>query len=257
MKKNLFLSVVVLSALLTGCCKNSVTSDVYVPPVPRSNNAEVQDLAFSVGDEAKAKLRLKIVLGSGSKDFSRKLFEEVSDDLLSEAQIGAFQKYDGIIRIGNEFEVKDKTGEYFRVICKGIRIEMFFGNQLKMAKNIRLRPLPRKLGLDNAVEQYLPSAAREVSKFLSSRIAAVNREKLAVREIAIKISGSAKGGESAFSREVDKVARVISSINGVINYQNIAQDPASGSCTFRIVYSKEQMPQGIRNVLNNKLTELK
>ena len=52
MKKNLFLSVVVLSALLTGCCKNSVTSDVYVPPVPRSNNAEVQDLAFSVGDEA-------------------------------------------------------------------------------------------------------------------------------------------------------------------------------------------------------------
>ena len=171
--------------------------------------------------------------------------------------MGAFQQYDGVIRVSNEFEIKDKTGEYVRVICKGIRIEMFFGNQLKMAKNIRLRALPRKLGFDNAVDQYLTPAAREASKFLSSRIAAVNREKLAVREIVIKISGSTKESKRAFSREVDKVARVIGSIKGVINYRNIAQDPASSTCTFRIVYTKEQMPQGIRNVLNNKLTELK
>ena len=260
MKKNLLLAVVAFSALMTGCCKDHSTSGAAAPaPVPEKKErpAKVETLAFSVGDEVKAKLRLKIEHSKGNAEFSQKLFDLISDDLLSEAQIGMFRNYDGVIRLSNDFEIKDKTGEYVRVICKGIRVEMFFSNQLQMARRITLRPLPRKLGYDNAVEQYLTPAAREVRKFLARKIAEVNREQLAVREITVKIAGSRKGKVENFSQEVVRVAQTVSSIKGVLSYQILNQDPVVGNCTFRIVYVKGQLPQGMRNILNNKLAELK
>ena len=260
MKKSIFLTALACGAFLTGCCDVPVESAPQpAAPVPVKKKAEktkVENLSFAVGDEVKAKLRLRVDY-RGNKQFSQKLFELISDDLLSEAEFGSFSSYDGVIRLGNEFEVKDKSGEYFRVICKKVRVEMYFNDQLQVSRTLKLAPQPRKLGYDNAVEQYLEPAAREVRKFLANRIAAVNRSKLGVCEISVKISGSRARSSAAFSQEISKAAAALKSLPGVIKYENVAQDVAAGSCTFRVVYVKEKSPQGLRNIFNSKLASLK
>lgn len=248
--------VVFCGIFLSGCCTQNCSKDAAYPSaasVKKAKAARVQNISFSVADEVKAKLRLRVIYSQGNKNFSAKLLQLIADDLLSEVEIGNFSSCDGFIRLGNEFQTKDKTGEYFRVICKRIFVNVVCYDQLKAHKTIRLKAMPRKLGYDEAVEQYLEPAARELRKYLVPKIAELNNELLGVSQITVKIRNYRKGDSQTFSREVEKVARIIGSVRGVLKYQNIAQDSAAGTCTFRIVYAKGKMPQGVRNALNNKL----
>ena len=258
MKKSILGTAAVFCGIfLSGCCSEECSKEVapapVAPPVKKVTTARVQNISFSVGDEVKTKLRLQIRHSAGNEDFSERLVQMIGDDLLKEVEIGKFSESDGVIRLGNEFKVVDKTGEYVRVICKRISVSVVCYDQLKSSKTIRLKGMPRKLGYDNAVEQYLDPAARELRKYLVPKIAALNNELLGVSQITMQIRNFKRGDNQIFSREVEKIVRTLGTVNGVLKCQNIAQDIAAGTCTLRIVYSKRNFPQGVRNALNNKL----
>ena len=60
---------------------------------------------------------------------------------------------------------------------------------------------------------------------------------------------------NSLAAEVSKVAQILSSTSVIINYLNISQNVATATCSFRIVYLRDQFPQGLTNVLNLKLAK--
>ena len=144
---------------------------------------------------------------------------------------------------------------YYRVNCKQIDVSISTGKKVYAAMTCEVENLPRKLGLQNAKDQYLPQAVNAIAPFLGKELERISNEQVAVSEVNLTLANFQTKPEARYvSEQVNRVAEILSAMSGVLNFTNVRQDVNKATCTFRIVYLKEQFPQGIANVLNAKLS---
>ena len=228
-----------------------------VAPAPAPIRTATQAKAtFSVADEVNTKLRVAFNTPSNENNFTTKLARRLVEKVVvSKADIVLQEPCDMLISIDPEFEIIDKSREYYRVNCKQIYVTIRTARKVFAAKNCEVENLPRKLGLQNAKEQYLPQAVNEIAPFLGKELERISNSHVAVSEINLTLANLQSRPEPGYvSAQVNRVAEILGGMSGVLNFTNVRQDVNKATCTFRVVYLKEQFPQGFANVLNGKLS---
>lgn len=228
-----------------------------VEPAPAPIRTATEAKAtFSVADEVNTKLRVAFISSGEEKGFAAKLARRLAAKVVvSKADIVLQEPCDMVINIAPEFEIIDKTREYYRVNCKQIDVTIRTARKIFAAMTCEVENLPRKLGLQNAKEQYLPQAVNEIAPFLGKELEKISNDHVAVSEINLTLANLQSRPEPRYvSAQVNRVAEILGSMSGVLNFTNVRQDVNKATCTFRVVYLKEQFPQGFANVLNAKLS---
>lgn len=272
MKKFNIFTAAVFAVLASGCAsdnlppqaeeRNIVVSAPAVPvppvkPAPAPIRTVTQAKAtFSVASEVNTKLRIVFAAHGNENVFTAKLARRLAGKVVvSKADIINSGVCDMVINITPEFEVIDKTREYYRVNCKQIDVSISTGRKIYAAMTCEVENLPRKLGLQNAKDQYLPQAVNAIAPFLGKELERISNEQVAVSEVNLTLANLQTKPEPRYvSEQVNRAAEILSAMSGVLNFTNVRQDVNKATCTFRIVYLKEQFPQGIANVLNAKLS---
>lgn len=210
---------------------------------------------FSVAGEVNTKMRVFFVSSSAEKIFSSKLAGILSERVvLDKAQLCLNSAGDIMISLLPEFELIDKSGEYYRVNCRQISVVIASRQKVLARKIVMPEALPRKLGVQNAKNQYLASAAGEIVPFLKKELERISREEVAVGIVDFALANIQEQPEPRkIAQQVNKIVHILSTLPGVINFTNIKQDVPKAACSFRVVYLRDQFPQGLTNVLNLKL----
>ena len=255
--KNIFL-LACAGFVLAGC------TQVYVSPrqeslpaekSPINQNTQVNNNAFSIDSEVITKIRVKVFSDKSEESFCKKLSQRIASSMLSEnSEIVTVDPYDISIFLNPEFELFDKDGEYFRVDCRQITATIRSARKIYASKTIELKPMQRKISLARAKEQYLNPAAAELAPFISNELAKIAQSEIGVSEIKFNLANIREKADSAdIAYQVDRISRILSSTSGILNYSVIEQNINKASCTFRVVYLKDNVREGLTNVLNIKL----
>ena len=256
--KNLFFAIT-LTAIASGCTvdtpygQNRTSPIRPVPnPVRTSTRAEAN---FSATSEISTRLRAKFVCSESEMTFCSKLAARLASSVvLDQAELVNSAPFDVKIMIDPEFELMDKTGNYYRIICNQISVTVSSDRKVYSKITIEPKALPRKLGSQNAKDQYLKAAARELAPFLKKELEKLSTREVAVSEVKFGLENVQENPDAGnIAGKVEAVSRILASTPGVINYMNIQQDVRSATCSFRIVYMRDHFPQGLSNYLNLKL----
>ena len=252
-------TAVCIAVLCSGCATECSQAACGGQPLPQGH-APVRlvtqaNANFSVASEVNTKLRVVFRLSSAEKTFSLRLAERLAGSIvLDKADILINSPGDIVISITPEFELVDKTRDYHRVKCNRIAVSIASKQKVYAMKTIEPKALPRKLGIQNAKNQYLEPAAKALVPYLRKQLEKISNEYVAVSVVDFALANVQERPEPQYvAAQVNKVAQILSSTSGIINYTNIRQDVSTARCSFRIVYLKDQFPQGITNVLNLKL----
>lgn len=259
MKKiNLFFAAVSV-LFFGGCASDKVVIQRKPQPLPAAHApvraTTTANANFTVADEVNAKLRVSFYPSPAEKSFCIKLAKRLADSVvLDKADIVLSSGGDVVISLKPEFELIDKTGNYYRVNCNEFTASIFSKQKIYAMTTIEPAPLPRKLGADKAKNQYMKPIADAIVPFLKKELDKISNGQIAVSIVDFSLKNIQENPEPQYvAAQVNRIAQVLSSMSGVINYTNIRQDVSKAACSFRIVYLKEQFPQGITNVLNLKL----
>lgn len=266
MKSATFIIGLLSIFLLAGCA----TDKPYVPapakeikPIaPINTETTVNSEGFSIVDETNTCLRVRFSGTSAEKSFCEALVRRLAEAINKDGKVRVVNDtpYDLIIAVNPEFEIFDRDGDYVRIKCKqvffSIRPMHSKSKDVYAVKTVVPADLPRQLGADRAKEQYLPPVATEAVPFLNKELERICDNMLAVTEMKFRLKNYlSKPSPVQLAAQVEKINTVLSNMPGIVSIQNISQDTASASCTYRIVYLKEQFPQGIANVINLKLVK--
>ena len=262
MKNSVLFSAAVLGTLVfCGCIIPDADVSPRVKPLPTPAVApqpvsQVAVTSFTIENEVNTKLRAKINYSGLEADFSRRLAERLAATvILNKAEIVTGGPYDIAISVAPEFEIKDTDGEYTRAICREVVISVQINGSIYASKVIEPAPLPRRLGVANAKNQYLKQVASAAADFLSKNIDNISNSHIGVSELTFRLASTDGKLDSAkVAAQVEKLNIVLKSTNGIVNYTIVSQDNAKGLSSFRIVYMKNSFPQGLINVLNLKLS---
>lgn len=251
---------VITALLLTGCIdKPELTPQPAIKPVaPTPSRVHTQGEAnLSITSEVSTKLRVAFVNNPEESSFCNKLAQRLTGRvILDKAELLLNTDGDVKITITPEFELKDQSGSYYRVLCKEINVQVASPRKVYAMTTIEPAPLPRQLGMQNAKNQYLNYATNEIAAFLSKELEKISNNEVAVCIVNFALSNANEyASTNSLAAEVSKVAQILSSTSGIINYLNISQNVATATCSFRIVYLRDQFPQGLTNVLNLKLAK--
>ena len=260
MKKTNLLATVVFSMLFSGCA----IENAYVPPAKPQplppGQAPVRTVTqananFSVSSEVSTKLRVRFKWTSGEQTFASKLAERLAGNVvLEKAEIVLNSKGDAFITIDPAFELIDKTRNYYRINCKQISVAIASNHKIYAIKTVELKPMPRKLGAQNAKDQYLAPAVEAIAPFLKNELERISREEFSVSILNFALANVQEHPESQYvSAQINRIAEIMRTTPGIVNFENIRQDVSSATCSFRVVYLKDRFPQGLSNVLNTKL----
>ena len=259
MKKSNLLFAAAALALCIGCAGNTDMPQPPVPPLPPAPAPVIHetqaDANFTVTSETNAKLRASFKCDQSEHDFSRKLAERLLDQvILQNADLVMNGDSDILIVIAPEFELKDKTGNYYRIICNQIKVSMILNQKTIALKTIELKPMQRKLGIEQAKNQYLKPAVAKLVPYLRKELNRINNEHVAVAIVDFALANTKDQPSSdSIAKEVKKIAGIMVSTPGIINSSVIRQDVDKATCTYRVVYLKDKFPQGLQNELNLKL----
>lgn len=264
MKKLLFTLSVAILLFVTGCTFSEpvVTPKPAQLPPSKASAAPVspQPLhqSFSITKVVDAKMRVKFEYPQSEQQFCQKLADRLMDQIAVEkADLVAEAPYDAFIRITPVFEMKDQEENYFRVICQEVRVSISSNKRLLASTTITPEALPRKMGLDNAKNQYLKVIADKVQVFVGEKLDTLTATRLGVTNITFKIANQGIDNTLEYTAEqINKLDNILKRTSGISNYQIIAQDVTKGECTFRIVYMQNSFRQGIINFLSLELAKL-
>ncbi len=252
--------------LAVGC----VADKPYVPAPAKEVEAAAPVHAKNIGSEngfaivsdADTALRVAFTLTDAKNPFSWKLAERLAGMVCQDGKVRLVTAapYDLNIVIAPEFEVIDKDGGYVRIKCTqvsfAIRPMESKSKEIYAVKTIVPAELPRQLGEEKAVVQYVAPVAKEAAPFLEKELERLGNTKLAVTEMKFKLKNQlAKPDPVQLAAQAAKISGVLASMPGVVSAQNVFQDTKAAGCTFRIVYLKEQFPQGIANAINLELAK--
>ena len=262
MKKNILIICGALTAVLTGC--RPFVGETYVPPQqqpapavhsPIHVKTRAAEDSFSIESAVNTKLRIKIVFGTSEKTFCRKVAERLMNAvLLDNAELSINDPYDAVITLVPEFELVDSDGGYFRVKCTEFTAQIISDKKVYSSKTIEPAPLPRKLGLDNAKNQYVNPVVNALTAYLGKELQKISNNDISATEIRFVLKNFRENADSAsIARQVEKISSILHSMPGIVNYTNVAQHTSQAAVTFRIVYLKDKYPQGIVNAINVKL----
>lgn len=128
-------------------------------------------------------------------------------------------------------------------------------NQKTIAlKTIELKPMQRKLEIEQAKNQYLKPAVEKLVPYLRKELNRINNEHVAVAIVDFALANTKDQPSSdSIAKEVKKIAWIMVNTPGIINSSVIRQDVNKAACTYRVVYLKDKFPQGLQNELNLKL----
>ena len=263
MKTINLLAVAVISGLASGCASKVDTPSPQPSPqvqAPvKTSCPQVQAMVqkkgnFSAVREHDAKLRLAFSWKS-EDDFSVKLADRLTGNIvLEKADIVKPDNADAFIMIAPEFELKDKTGGYYRYSCSQVKISVISNRKIFAMKVFEPKEMPRKLGAQNAKNQYLNQTEKAITPFLKKELEKISKEQIAVRKVDFALKNTQAKTDSLYvAKQIDKIVRILGADANIIRFANIHQDNARAICSFRIVYLKEKFPQGIINYLNLKL----
>ncbi len=196
--------------------------------------------------------------GRFRENLARKLAEAVG--VAGNVRIVTEAPYDLDVVIKPEFEVFDRDGDYVRVKCKqvffAIRPMMTKSASIYAVKTIVPNDLPRQLGIERAKEQYVAAVEKEAVPFLEKELARLGGKMLAATEVNFKLKNDRLWPSPArLAAEVEKIDKSLASMPGIVSARNVSLGTDSAHCTYRIVYQKEQFPQGIVNAINLNLAK--
>lgn len=264
MNKTLFYIISLTTLVMSGC---TIPDAKISPAEPQRKEiqqapvkiTQVASSSFSITGNVDSKLRIKFSVPASEASFCNKLITKLQESAIPQnAEIVEDNRYDILVKIIPDFEEKDKDGNYFRIICNEIIISIHGFNKTLGIKSIEPVALQRALGLSNAKNQYVKPIAREAIPFISQKLENISNTKLGITEITFKLANTAKEDISfRIAKEIENLNSILNSQQGIVNYQNIFQDSINGICTFRIVYVKENYPQGLINALNLELKKSK
>lgn len=259
MKKNNLLFAVIVMVLSNGCAIENAQISPKVQPI-RQAPAPVRvvtqaDANFSIVNEVNTKLRVVFNWSAAEKSFCEKLAVRLAGAvILDKAEIVLNSSGDVIITLLPEFELLDKTREYYRIKCNQIEVSIASKQKVYAMTTVEPKSLPRKLGVQNAKNQYLAPAVKTIAPFLKKELEKISNESVAVSVVDFSLANVQENPESQYvAAQVNRISQILSSTPGVINFTNIRQNVANATCSFRVVYLKEKFPQGITNMLNLKL----
>lgn len=259
MKKSNLLFAVIVMALSNGCAIEKAQVSPKVQPIQQAP-APIREVTqananFSVVNEVNTKLRVFFSWPAAERSFCKNLAARLAGAvILDKAEIVLSPPDDVVIRLSPEFELLDKTHEYYRIKCNQISVSIVSPQKVYAVTTVELQPLPRKLGAQNAKNQYLAPAVKAISPFLKKELEKISNESVAVSVLDFSLANVQENPESQhIAAQVNKISQILSTTPGVINFTNIRQDVSKATCSFRVVYLKDQLPQGLANVLNLKL----
>ena len=259
MKKTNLLFAVIALALSNGCAIESAQISPEVKPIrkaPAPVRAVTQaDANFSVVSEVSTKTRAVFNYPAAEKTFCQNLAVRLAGTVvLDKAEIVFNSPGDVVIKLSPEFELLDKTRNYYRIKCNQISVSIASRQKVYAMTTIEPKPLPRKLGIQNAKNQYLAPAVKAIVPFLKKELEKISNKSVAVSVLDFSLANAQKNPESQYvAVQVNKISKILSSTPGIINFTNIRQDVSRATCSFRVVYLKDRFPQGLSNVLNAKL----
>lgn len=257
-KYNLFVAVM-LVVLSNGCALERAQISPNPQPIPQApapvRTVTQANANFSVASEVNTKLRVVFNWPAAEKTFSAKLAERLAGSvILDKAEITLNSTADLVVTIIPEFELLDKTREYYRIKCNQIKVSIASKQKVYAMTTVEPKSLPRKLGVQNAKNQYLAPAVKTIAPFLKKELEKISNESVAVSVVDFSLANVQENPESQYvAAQVNRISLILSSTPGVINFTNIRQNVANATCSFRVVYLKEKFPQGITNMLNLKL----
>ncbi len=269
MKHTHIIAGLALAATLAGCCSAPQTvppQPLPLPPAPAP--VELKNTGdkggFEIVSEANTKLRVLFTSSAAESAFASRLAQDLAEGINSSGNIRLVGSapYDLSIAITPLFEVFDTDGEYVRIKCSRVSIAVspaVSGNkELYSVKNIVPADMPRQLGAQRAKDQYLKPVAKEALPFLNKELARIADTKIAATEIKFQMKNwNAKPDAAELAHEAAKIKSVLDKTPGIISFQNISQNNASATCTYRVVYMKDAFPQGLVNDINSKLAAIK
>ena len=259
MKKISVFIAAVFAVLNSGCAIERTQVQALPQPLP-SSPAPIRDVTqananFSVAGEVNTKLRVCFNWNAAETTFNSNLAARLAEKVvLSKADLILNGKGDIVITLQPQFELLDKSGEYYRINCTQVTASIASAQKVYAMTTIEPKELPRKLGAQKAKNQYLNPVANTLAPFLKKELEKLCNEQVAVSVIDFALANVQEQPEPQYvAAQVNKISQILSSMSGIINFTNIRQDVSKASCSFRVVYLKEQFPQGIANVVNLKL----
>lgn len=264
-KMKRFVFAIFAAAALTGC--QSTTVKQPVPAAESQQNIQNQPVPtqatvdFSLDSATEAKLRAKFAWNDKEDTFCRDLARRLAQsgmlnyvDIVSDKN----KNCDIVITLNPEFEEKDKSGNYYNIVCNQIVASIQSSAKINSIITIEPKSMPRKLGLKNAKAQYLKPAVKELSPALIAALQKLNSDKLAVSNIKFQLKkNNDKPTNARGAAAVTQISDILKNMPGVLEYTNISQCGTLNTCTFRVVYLRANYPQGIYNALNLKLAKIK
>lgn len=223
-----------------------------VAPIRTHSQAEAN---FSVASEVNTKVRVAFNWNSSENTFCANLAERLAGKaILDKAEIVPKASADVEIVILSEFELVDKSGEYYRINCTKVSVSIVSKEKVYAMTTVEPKALPRKLGAQKAKNQYLPQVVEELVPFFRKELERLSNEHVVVCVVDFALANMQEKPDARYvAAQVNKIAQILSSTPGIISFSNIRQDVSKATCSYRIVYLKKQFPQGISNVLNLKL----
>ena len=197
---------------------------------------------------------------ANEKTFCSKLiFECVQRMLPKNVRVVSESKADMIVKIGCEFKEVSTFGEYVKMDCKavtagvvGIREE-----ELSSLMIVHPRSMERKLGRDEAMNQYVMPVCNELLPQLRSEIERLASENIAVEEIIFLVKCAPSGNATdEFRREVQRIKGQLDGTDGILSWDMLKQDAENQRCSFRVVYMRKKYPEGLGNKLGSKLADM-
>ena len=190
-------------------------------------------------------------------DFCRKVADECAQQLLPKhARVVTVPKADMTVVLDAEFKEIDAFGEYVRMECKECRAKILDIRKDELSSLIVVRPraLPRQLGRDEAVNQYVLPASRELVPRLRDEIDRLANENICVEEVTFLVKCVPfLNATRTFQREIQHIKAILNDERDILSWELLSQDAGNQRCRFRIVYKKGGFPEGLSNKLGSKL----
>ena len=259
MKKTNLSALAFLALLGFGCTLDEAGIAPKMEPLPTApapvRTATQAEANFSVASEVSTKLHVTFNYDPAEATFCAKLAQRLAGQvILDKAEIVFGRPGDLSIMIRPEFELLDKSREYCRINCTEVAVAISSKQKIYAMTTVTPKALPRKLGAQNAKNQYLPQVTAAVAPFLKAQLEKISREQVAVSEVEFALANVQEQPEArVVAVQVARITRILNTTPGIINFTNIRQDVSKAACSFRVVYLKNEFPEGISNALNLKL----
>lgn len=194
------------------------------------------------------------------RNFCAKLIQECVQRMLPKnARVVSEAKADMMVKIGCEFKEVSSFGEFVKMECKAVSSSVVGIRDEELSSLIVVHPQPmeRALGRDEAVNQYVMPACKELLPRLRSEIDRLAGENIAVSQITFLVKcAPSVNATDAFRSEIERIKKLLDGTKGVMSWELAVQDAENQKCTFRIVYMKKKFTEGLSNKLGRELTKI-